>query len=86
MEQGERQVQEAPRPNAVVVKMKVMQVLLQYLDSRPRGEVNNLAIALEQSSPVHIKQDQAEAVAPPVQKPPVPPVKEEEELEKVVEE
>lgn len=54
----EEQVKEGVQPNAVVVAMPVVQAVLKYLDTQPRGVVNKLAIALEQSRPVHVKQDQ----------------------------
>ena len=54
----EEQVKEEVQPNAVVVAMPVVQAVLKYLDTQPRGAVNKLAIALEQSRPVHVKQDQ----------------------------
>ena len=52
------QVKEEVQPNAVVVAMPVVQAVLKHLDTQPRGVVNKLAIALEQSRPVHVKQDQ----------------------------
>ena len=53
--------QEEVQPNAVVVSMQVMQAVLKYLDTQPRGVVNQLAVALEQSRPVHVKQEAAPA-------------------------
>lgn len=50
---------EEVQPNAVVVPMQVMQAVLKYLNTQPRGAVNQLAVALEKSTPVHIKQDTA---------------------------
>jgi hypothetical protein len=38
-----------------------MQAVLKYLDTQPRGVVNQLAVALEQSRPVHVKQEAAPA-------------------------
>jgi len=60
-EEVEIKEQEMVQPNAVVVSMQVVQALLQYLDTQPRGAVNQLAIALEQSRPVHIKEDAVES-------------------------
>ena len=53
------QVKEEVQPNAVVVAMPVVQAVLKHLDTQPRGVVNKLAIALEQSRPVHIKEGAA---------------------------
>ena len=51
--------QEEAKPNAVVVSIDVVEALLKYLNTQPRGVVNQLAVALERSRPVHIKQDAA---------------------------
>ena len=65
--------QEEVQPNAVVVSMQVMQAVLKYLDTQPRGVVNQLAVALEQSRPVHVKQEAAPAAPAQAAPPLVPP-------------
>jgi hypothetical protein len=50
-------------PNAAVVDLKVLQATVQYLNSRPRGEVNNLATALENSKLVTLESKPQEPVA-----------------------
>jgi hypothetical protein len=55
------QEKEIVQPNAAVISMQLLQALLQYLDTQPRGAVNQLAMALEQSRTVHIKEDAVES-------------------------
>ncbi len=55
--------EETQQPNAAVVRMDVLQAVFEYLNTKPRGEVNDLFIALQQSNPVIIDTQEEQEVS-----------------------
>lgn len=56
-------------PNAAIVHLDLLKATIQYLNSKPRGEVNNIATALEASKLITLEtKAETEEVEKPIQK------------------
>lgn len=43
------------QPNHVAVSIELISATLEYLNTQPRGQVNQIATALERSQPIYIE-------------------------------
>ena len=57
-----KEQEQVEQPNAVLITAGLANALVNYLSSKPHGEVENLVKALRESRPITVKQEAAEPV------------------------